>query len=251
MRNPLQNLFIRLRSEIRSTLKRPSRVLFLANPRKLWAHANWFVSSAPAFEVGEWQPDAAGVNVRRYRSYEDYLRHQRAKLPTLDLTAYDQTFYDQLRNRLAGQALEPGTTVLCLGARLGTEVRAFMAHQCFAVGVDLNPGPENRYVLSGDFHALQFADASVDVVFTNALDHALDLDRILGEVTRVLKPAGILLVEAMHGTAEGGRTGSYESLQWGSVEHLVSILERAPLKLESRTEFTAPWPGAHLRFRKT
>ena len=136
----MQNILIRLRSEVRATFNRPSRVLELANPRKLWAHAQWLTSSDPAFEVGAWRSNAAGLNVRTYRiGTEDYLRHQRAKLPTLDLTDYDRTFHAHLSQRLNAHGLRPGTTVLCLGARLGTEVRAFLDHSCFAVGIDLNP----------------------------------------------------------------------------------------------------------------
>ena len=37
------------------------------------------------------------------------------------------------------------------------EVRAFLDHGAFAVGIDLNPGRDNRYVMVGDFHQLQFA----------------------------------------------------------------------------------------------
>ena len=48
-------------------------------------------------------------------------------------------------------------TVLCLAARIGTEVKAFLDLGCFAIGIDLNPGTDNRYVVHGDFHDLQFA----------------------------------------------------------------------------------------------
>jgi SAM-dependent methyltransferase len=246
----VQNILVRLRREVRATLTRPSRVLDLANPRKFWAHAQWLVSSDPAFDVGDWRSHAAGLNVRTYRSYDDYVRHQRAKLPTLDLTAYDRTFYDHLHERLKAHGLRPGATVLCLGARLGTEVRAFLSHRCFAVGIDLNPGPENRHVLFGDFHALQFADGSVDVVFTNALDHALDIQRMLSEVSRVLKPNGLFLVEAVHGTAEGTSPGFYESFFWATIDDLVTAIEQAQLRFDQRAEFVHPWSGAHLRFRK-
>ena len=114
----------------------------------------------------------------------------------------------------------------------------------------MNPGADNRYVLSGDFHALQFADGSVDAVFTNALDHALDIQRLLGEVSRVLKPNGLFLVEAVHGKSEGIRPGFYESFFWATVDDLVKAIEQAPLACDYRVEFEHPWPGAHLRFRK-
>jgi hypothetical protein len=48
----------------------------------------------------------------------------------------------------------------------------------FSVGIDLNPGPRNGYVLHGDFHNIIFADASIDAVYTNALDHSFDLQEL-------------------------------------------------------------------------
>ena len=55
----------------------------------------------------------------------------------------------------------------------------FIDHGAFAVGIDLNPGRDNRWVVIGDFHALQYADASVDVVYTNSFDHVFELERVL------------------------------------------------------------------------
>ena len=85
-------------------------------------------------------------------------------------------------------------------------------------------------------------------MFTNALDHALDLQRLLGEVSRVLKPDGLFLVEAVHGKAEGIRPGFYESFFWATVDDLVKAIEQAPLACDYRVAFEHPWPGAHLRF---
>lgn len=105
-----------------------------------------------------WQPAGPGVQSRAYRKYEDYLSHQRLKLGLMgDLTEYDARFTDALRQRLAESGLiAKGMRVLCLGARRGAEVKAFQDLGCFAVGLDLNPGRRNRYVLYGDFHSLAF-----------------------------------------------------------------------------------------------
>lgn len=119
-------------------------------------------------------PTAGVRSIRTYRGYEDYVRHQSAKLATLDLAGYDAEFEAALGARLATLAeVRPGASVLCLGARSGAECRAFSARGCFVVGLDLNPGADNRWVLPGDFHALQWADNCVDLVYCNALDHAL------------------------------------------------------------------------------
>lgn len=73
-------------------------------------------------------------------------------------------------------------------------------------GLDLGCGPKKRLGFTGvdrsssvgvdaicDFErdALPFADATFDVVYTDqVLEHISGLDRLLGEVSRVLKPGG-------------------------------------------------------------
>jgi SAM-dependent methyltransferase len=141
--------------------------------------------------------------------------------------------------------------VLCLAARKGGEVRAFIAQGAFAVGIDLNPGRDNRYVLPGDFHDLQFADGSVHLVYTNSLDHAFDPDRLLAEVHRVLAPAGILMVEAGNGGHGVAGRGFYESFSWASITELVSLIEAAGFRLEAQQPFEQPVSGEHMRFTRS
>lgn len=164
---------------------------------------------------------------------------------------HDRQFYAGLTQRLAALPFDlRGRNVLCLAARQGTEVRAFIDHGAFAVGIDLKPLPASRHVLNGDFHELQFADASVDVVFTNSLDHAFDLERILGEVRRVLKPEAHFVVEANVEADEGGAAaGPYESMVWKSADDLLERLEAEGFRLETRSPFDVPWQGEQLVLR--
>jgi SAM-dependent methyltransferase len=147
-----------------------------------------------------------GLAQRVYPDYDTYLEHQRLKVDAFrvkSLEGHDRRFHAALSERLAACPVPlEGRSVLCLAARLGTEVRAFIERGAFAVGIDLNPGRDSRWVVVGDFHALQFADASVDVVFTNSLDHVFDIERVLAEVRRVLKPGGAFLVEVALGSEE-------------------------------------------------
>src|SRR2546421_4076105 len=134
---------------------------------------------------------------RAFSSYEAYVARQKRKLARIDLSRYDVNYREILRGRLEElRIIRPGMSVLCLAARIGTEVKSFLDLGCFAVGIDLNPGRENRYVLHGDFHDLQFAAGSIDVAFTNSLDHVFAVDRLIAEVARVLKPGGLFLLEA-------------------------------------------------------
>jgi len=136
--------------------------------------------------------------------------------------------------------------VLCLGARLGTEVKAFLDHGCFAVGIDLNPGKSYYYVLPGDFHNLQFADRSVDVVFSNSVDHVFDLEKFVKESARILKAGGLLVIEVGRGREEGGSSGFYESLHWSTIEELLSFLKNYGFGCLLRQPIDFPVGGEHL-----
>jgi SAM-dependent methyltransferase len=206
----------------------------------------------------EWRlgaPWANGGSVMRrtYRDYEHYKEHQKSKLDALGASnvdaGLDAPLYRVLMERLARYAFPRGTTVVCLAARRGGEVRAFIEHGCFAVGIDLNPGPENQYVVVGDFHHLQFADGSVDVVFTNSLDHALELDKVFAEVVRILKPGGRFLVETAYGFNETDLPSHWEATFWATTADLVERISAHGLALVERLDIEQPHKGVHLQFR--
>ena len=195
----------------------------------------------------QWNDPDDAIQKRQYESYEAYLEHQKAKLETHDFANYDAEFRMALRERLGALDLAwQGRTVLCLAARIGTEVKAFLDLGCFAIGIDLNPGKENRYVIHGDFHDLQFAPESVDVVYTNSLDHAFDIDRIAKEVGKVLKPDGLLIVEAVQGRDQGVNPGFFESFFWKNIDGLLRIFEKAGFTVTRRSPITHPWPGEQI-----
>ncbi len=210
--------------------------------------------AAPEIRSLPWQADASRLRRRGYASYAQYLEHQAAKLAQIDLSGYDVAYREALRERLRAAGVpRRGESVLCLGARVGTECKAFLDLGAFALGVDLNPGPENRYVVHGDFHALQFADASVDWVFTNALDHAFDLSRLLAEVKRVLKPTGGLIAEIVAGSCDpsGREAADYESLWWDRVDDVVALLASHGFAVCRRVPFDTPWRGDAIVCRRT
>ena len=199
-----------------------------------------------------WDARGDAFQKRSYNSYEAYLEHQKAKLETHDFGKYDTEFRAALRERLAALPLDwRGRSVLCLGARIGTEVKAFLDVGASATGIDLNPGPDNPYVVPGDFHDLQFAPASMDIVYTNSLDHAFDLERIAREVLKVLKPNGIFIVEAVHGREEGINPGFFESFFWKNIDQLVRALEAEGLTAARRVPITSPWPGEQICFGRS
>jgi SAM-dependent methyltransferase len=203
-------------------------------------------------QLAVWNQEANGFRRRLYSSYGEYLEHQKSKLGQVDLSRYHVEFRTQLRERIASLRItERGDTVLCLGARLGTECLAFIDLGCFAIGVDLNPGNENRYVLHGDFHNLQFPDHSIKHVFTNALDHVFDLATVLKEVRRVLVPSGSFIAEIVRGShdVDGREPGLFESYWWDYATDVVAVIERHGFKIEQRRRFSYPWQGDQMIFR--
>jgi SAM-dependent methyltransferase len=194
-----------------------------------------------------WKRKESGFLNRTYNSYEDYLAHQKSKLELHDFGDYDAKFREALRVRLVAlDLIWEGRTALCLAARIGSEVKAFLDLGCFAVGIDLNPGKQNPYVLYGDFHNLQFASHSVDFVFTNSLDHAFDVERMAKEILRVLRPTGLLIVEALQGANKGAKPGFFESFWWNSIDELARVFEDAGFQLKKRTAIAYPWGGEML-----
>lgn len=177
-------------------------------------------------DAGAWARD--GQFVRRiYASYQDYLDHQAAKLDTIRerLEKKEAESLAEFRRRFESCApLREARSVLCLGARLGTEVQALHQLGLFAVGIDLNPGPDNPRVLPGDFHRLVFPDGSVDAVYTNALDHAFELSTVMTEIARVLRPGGLFVTDFVQGFEEGFIPGKFESFHWRESDALIETI---------------------------
>lgn len=244
-------LFTIIATELRETWQRPGRLRGALSPRRVARslrakRVHWLAS-------GAWTSGADGVAVKQFNSYDDYVRVQQSKLQHLDLGAHEAHFRAILKDRLAAsRVVAPGARVLCLGARLGGEVAAFRDLGAFAVGVDLNPGPDNPWVMFGDFQHLQFPDGVVDVVYSNSLDHAFDLSRMMAEVLRVLTADGRLVIEADPGVhdVDGIAPDLWASLRWPTVDALAAQIVNRGFVLVARSNFAYPRGGTCLVFRK-
>ncbi len=198
---------------------------------------------------------AEGELTRRlYPDYTTYLDHQGLKHDALrarSLEGHDRRFSAALTDRLRECPVPfAGRSVLCLAARTGAEVRVFAELGAFAIGIDLNPGRRNRWVVEGDFHELQFASGSVDVVYVNSLDHVFDLERVVAEVRRVLKPDGVLIAEIGLGLEEGNSPGFYEALAWRSTDDLTRRIAATGFEQGRRISFDVPWKGVQVLLKK-
>ncbi len=174
------------------------------------------------------------LHKRKYKNYQHYLDHQREKL-SKKIVYFQKTskkrfksFLKRLRNV---SPKIPGAKVLCLAARLGEEVKAFreLGHSD-AIGIDLNPGLDNEYVIEGDFHNIPFEDGVFDGVYCNCIDHAWDLRKVSIESARVLKPNGILVLDVPFVQPYKKRNykknvkkeNKYESMLWDSLDDVIN-----------------------------
>jgi len=109
---------------------------------------------------------------------------------------------------------------LCCGARQGTEVDVLRDLGFVnARGIDLNPGSDNPLVGAGDMMKLDDPDNSLDLLYSNCIDHAFDLDRMIAEHARVLKADGYLLYDIGINMEGGG--GPFEAISWDRTEDVV------------------------------
>ncbi|MFM6113613.1 MAG: class I SAM-dependent methyltransferase [Sphaerospermopsis kisseleviana] len=238
--------------EFKDTLERPQRLgkLFDYSSLKKWLR----FQEIRVIARNDWK-NTGNISQRNVPSYDQYIKLQKSKLEYLDLSSHEKKFRTSLRQRLSElhsqDYIKPSNrTALCLGARLGAEVAAFRDLGYFAVGVDLNPGNNNPYVMYGDFHKLEFSDNSVDVIYSNSLDHCYELKLILSEIKRLLKNDGYLIIEADPGSNEGISPDLWATMSYETVDSLKTEIETSGLILVQALPFEYPRNGTQLVFTR-
>jgi len=186
--------------------------------------------------VSDFEPSTFdGLKTRKYRQRRHYLRHQRAKARFV-LGGYRDRRYDHFRrNFRSARWLKEGKSVLCVGARFGEEVKALRDLGHSAIGVDLYPGKNNPYVIEGDASDLPFFEGKFDICFSNIFDHILEIEASIGEIVRVLKSDGILVLHLNDQVAR-----DFEVQSWNDPIDMAMLigrlLNRTPL-IDSRDTF--------------
>ncbi|MBD2002381.1 MULTISPECIES: methyltransferase domain-containing protein [Cyanophyceae] len=193
------------------------------------------------------QEKQEGLTYRDYENYDEYITHQKQKFE--EIIKITGGFSNQViwewrlkfyrRFRLLTQILPNTACIVCAGARQGTEVEV-LRDLGFrnAYGIDLNPGSENPLVKIGDFLHMDNATSSVDLIYTNCVDHAWNLEELFSEHARVIKQDGYVLYDLSMDMKDGG--GPFEAVAWESEEELFLIMLRY-FKTVVRVEVDGSW----------
>lgn len=72
----------------------------------------------------------------------------------------------------------------------------------------------------GNFMALEYPDDSVDMVYSNCVDHAFDLEKFFLEHVDVLKPGGYAIYDVA--IFDSG-AGAFEAVEWQSEEEVLLL----------------------------
>ena len=126
-----------------------------------------------------------------------YIEKQQSKLNKnyALIASIDPTIETQLYHRFLNLKDSFMGPVLCVGARLGGEVRAFKRITGNAIGIDFNPGKNNNDVVFGNAMALDFLNDTYGTIYCNILDHIPNLNKAYSEIARVLKPGGTVFFD--------------------------------------------------------
>jgi len=200
----------------------------------------------PGMEIDWEEHSPESIYHRNYENYDGYVKHQKQKFDKIlkegnsfkncSLLGFRYLYYR--RFKYLDTYLSKSASIVCCGARQGTEVEVLreLGYKN-AYGIDLNPGPNNKFVRIGDFMHLENADSSLDMIYCNALDHAFNLKDFFTEHARVIKLDGYVLYDI---SLMGDQP--YEAAGWTSPEIVIlQMLEIFKSVIKIETERNYKW----------
>ena len=138
-----------------------------------------------------------GLKLRKYKNYEEYLKHQKSKLKNMESRleiSFDRRSNDFYKG-FKSLKIKKRSSILCLGSRDGAEVKALRDLGHLAIGIDLNFPQNNKFTHYGDFQNIPFPNKVFDIAYTNCFDHIQSPPQFLKEVSRVLDDEGIFIAD--------------------------------------------------------
>jgi ubiquinone/menaquinone biosynthesis C-methylase UbiE len=134
-----------------------------------------------------------------------------------------------------------GKRVLDVGCGKGRFARIFheQAPEAEIWGLDISPEmlrhvPSGIHTRAGSMTELPFDDASFDAAYaTESLEHAVEIDKAVGEICRVLKPGGRIVIIDKN-AEQWGRLNTPEWERWFTRKELERLLRRDCREVSSR-----------------
>ena len=139
-----------------------------------------------------------------------------------------------------------GQRVLDVGCGKGRFARVILGEQPGAVicGLDISPEmlrfvPAGIHTCAGSMTELPFADCSFDGAYaTESLEHAVEIERAVAEICRVVRPGGRIAIIDKN-AEQWGRLNTPEWERWFTRKELERLLRRHCREVSSR--FVSYW----------
>jgi SAM-dependent methyltransferase len=162
-----------------------------------------------------------------YSDYNKYLESQKEKtlghLSNKKIMCSDRKLVNRFFNRnLHLKTINSAGKVLCLGARSGVEVEAFIKLGYDAIGIDLIEC--KPYVIVMDMMNMKF-DYKFDIIYTNSIDHCFDIIKFIEQIKNNLNDNGIVVIDFIHNKHCG--VGGYEAVNLGTTPDLIQYFINA------------------------
>jgi SAM-dependent methyltransferase len=165
------------------------------------------------------------IKIREYEDYDQYIEHQKEKTDdairrqrlAVSFPVREAYFTNRIRATVERMNLDPAGRLVCLGARMGEEVSAWKKFGFEnSIGTDLIARPP--YVVVEDFHNLSYGDETIDIFYTNSIDHSNDPAKMFSEVARCLKVGGYFIADFQF-----GHMGNYEACRIDNFEDVLNV----------------------------